>query len=175
MAQVGERIENPVTGEQVVFRATAADTAGALLSFEYVVPPRYVIAPPHVHRAQEERTEVLAGKLSGRVAWRKRTAMPGEAVAVPPGVVHAWRNASDEPLHAIVEFRPALRTKAMLDTLFALARAGRTNARGLPPPLYLAVLAHDYCDEAGLPLLPRAVQRAIFAGPAVLGRRLGYG
>jgi len=175
MAQVGERIENPVTGEQVVFRATTADTAGALLSFEYVVPAGYVIAPPHVHRAQEERTEVLAGRLSGRVAWRRRTAVPGEAVAVPPGVVHAWRNASDEPLRAIVEFRPALRTEAMLEALFALARAGRTNARGLPPPLHLALLAHDYCDEAALPLVPRAVQRAILAGPAAVGRRRGYG
>lgn len=175
MARAGDHIENPVTGERVMFRVTTADSAGALLSFEYVVPGYYVIAPPHVHRRQEERTEVRAGRLSGRVAWRTRTAGPGEVVTVPAGVVHAWRNAAAEPLHAVVEFRPALRTETMLEQLFALARAGKTNSRGLPPPLHMAVLAYEYCDEGGVPLIPRAVQRAIFAGPAVLGRRRGYG
>jgi mannose-6-phosphate isomerase-like protein (cupin superfamily) len=175
MARAGDRIENPVTGEQVVFRVTTADSAGALLSFDYVVPGHYVIAPPHVHRRQEERTEIRAGRLSGRVGWRTRTAGPGEVVTVPAGVVHAWRNAAAEPLHAIVEFRPALRTETMLEQLFALARAGKTNSRGLPPPLHMAVLAYEYCDEGGLPLIPRAVQRTLFAGPAALGRRRGYG
>ena len=175
MARAGDRIENPVTGEQVVFRVTTADSDGALLSFEYVVPGHYVIAPPHVHRLQEERTEVRAGRLTGRVAWRTRTAGPGEAVVVSPGVVHAWRNPSADSLEAIVEFRPALRTETMLEWLFALARAGKTNSRGPPPPLHMAVLAYEYCDEGGLPLIPRAVQRTLFAGPAALGRRRGYG
>ena len=174
MGQVGERIENPVTGEVVVFRATTAATRGASLEFDYIVPGRYVIAPPHVHRRQQERTEVVSGCLSGRVAGRKRVVGPGEVVAVAPGVVHAWRNASADSLHVVVEFRPALQIEAMFEHLFALARAGKTNARGLPPPLHMALLAHDYCDEAAIPLLPRASQRAILAGPAALARRRGY-
>jgi hypothetical protein len=38
----------------------------------------------------------------------------------------------------------------------------------------MALLAYEYCDEGGLPLMPRSVQRAILAGPAALARRRGY-
>jgi hypothetical protein len=34
VAHAGEVIENPVTGERVVFRQTARDTGGELLQFE---------------------------------------------------------------------------------------------------------------------------------------------
>jgi len=174
MGQVGQRIENPVTGEVVVFEATTADTRGALLRFAYTVPGRYVIAPPHAHRRQHERTEVISGQLSGRVAGRRRVAGPRDVVTVAPGVVHAWRNASAERLHVVVEFRPALQIEAMFEQLFSLAWTGKTNARGIPPPLHMALLAYDYCDEAAIPLLPRAMQRAFLAGPAALARRRGY-
>ena len=45
MAQPGESIANPVTGERVVFRTTAAESDGALLAMDYCAPAGYVIAP----------------------------------------------------------------------------------------------------------------------------------
>lgn len=174
MARAGEHIENPVTGERVIFRATTAETGGALLGMDYFAPPHHVIAPPHVHPRQEERTEVLAGTLSGRVGGRKRTLQAGESVTVPAGTMHGFRNAAAVELHTVVEFRPALRTEIVFETFVALARAGKTNARGMPSLLHTAVLTHEYLDEVGLPLLPLGLQRALLGPLAAIGRRRGY-
>jgi hypothetical protein len=64
MASQGDVIENPFTGERVIFLRTSEDTNGELLRFEYVLPPRFSI-PEHVHPRQEERHEILSGILRG--------------------------------------------------------------------------------------------------------------
>ena len=174
MAQPGHSIANPVTGERVVFRATSASSDGALLAMDYYAPAGYVIAPTHVHPRQEERSEVSTGTLRGHVGGRKRTVAPGEAAVVPPGARHAWRNVANEELHMLVEFRPALRTEELLEAFFGLAQAGRTNRRGMPAPLQMAVLMHDHLEETCAPAIPIAMQRAILGGLAAIGRRRGY-
>ena len=45
MAKQGDVIENPVTGERIVFRQTSADTNGELLQFELYLKP-HGFAPP---------------------------------------------------------------------------------------------------------------------------------
>ena len=40
MARAGEKIHNPVQGDSIVFRGTAQDTGGELMSGELVVSPR---------------------------------------------------------------------------------------------------------------------------------------
>jgi quercetin dioxygenase-like cupin family protein len=175
MAHAGQAIANPVTGERVVFRATAAETGGRLLSMVYHAPAQCRIGPPHIHPRQEERSEVLAGTMRGRVGGADRTVRPGDVAIVAPGVRHMWRSEGDEELHAIVEFRPALGTEAMLEALFALARAGECNQRGMPPALQMAVLMSGHLDEMCAPVIPQAVQTAIVEALAAVGRRRGYG
>ncbi len=174
MAHAGQAIANPVTGERVVFRVTAADTDGQLLSMDYHVPARYLIAPLHIHPRQEERSEVVAGMMRGRVGGQRRTVGPGEVAVVAPGVRHTWRSDGGEELHAVVEFRPALSTETVLEVLFMLAQAGRTNRRGMPPALQMAVLMSGHLDEMAAPVVPLAVQRAIVDPLAAIGRRRGY-
>ena len=174
MAQPGESIANPVTGERVVFRTTSAESDGALLAMDYYAPAGYVIAPTHVHPRQEERSEVSTGTLRGHVGGEKRTVAPGEAAVVPPGVRHAWRNVAQEELAMLVEFRPALQTERLLEAFFALARAGRTNRRGMPAPLQIAVLLEDHLEETCAPAVPIAIQRAVVGSLAAVGRRRGY-
>ena len=174
MAQPGQSIANPVTGERVVFRTTSAGSDGALLAMDYYAPAGYVIAPTHVHPRQEERSEVSAGTLRGHIGGQKRTVAPGEAAVVPPGVRHAWRNVAQEELGMLVEFRPALQTERLLEAYFGLAQAGRTNRRGMPVPLQMAVLMEDHLEETCAPGIPIAIQRAIVAGLAAVGRRRGY-
>ena len=70
--------------------------------------------------------------------------------------------------------RPALRFESLIETMFALAAEGRTNRRGLPNPLRLAVIARSHFDTVRLPFPPAAVQRAALAVGAPLGRALGY-
>jgi quercetin dioxygenase-like cupin family protein len=174
MAHAGQVIANPVTGEQIVFRATAAETDGRLLSMVYHAPAQYLIAPPHIHPRQEERSEVMAGTMRGRVGGADRRVRPGDVAIVAPGVRHTWRSDGDEGLHAIVEFRPALGTETFLEMLFALARAGKCNQRGMPPPLQMAVLMNGHLDEICAPVIPQAVQAVVVDALAAVGRRRGY-
>src|SRR5213593_1389201 len=174
MARQGDALENPVTGERLVFRRTTADSGGAVLSFAYFLPAGGSVPLAHVHPRQEERFEIVSGRARIRVGRRLRHAKAGEHVLVPRGTVHRlWNDGADE-LHAFVEFRPALRTEEGFEQLFGLARDGKLGKRGFPHPLQIAVMAKEYRDEAQFPLVPAVVQRALIAPLAAIGTRLGY-
>jgi len=174
MARPGTTLENPVTGERLVFRRTTADSHGAVCSFDYFLRAGGSVPLAHVHPRQEERFEILSGRARVRVGWRLRRASAGESVVVPPGTVHRlWNNGEDE-LHVLVEFRPALRTEEGFEQLFGLARDGKLSRRGFPHPLQLAVMAKAFRNEGRFPFVPAIVQRALIAPFAALGTRLGY-
>jgi len=62
-----------------------------------------------------------------------------------------------------------------ITTFFALARAGRTNRRGIPTnPLQLSATFAEYADVIRGTQPPWAVQRLLFALLNPLGRVLGY-
>ena len=174
MARQGDVLENPATGERLVFRRTAADSGGAVLAFDYFLPAGGSVPLAHVHPRQEERFEILSGRARIRVGRRLRRATVGESVLVPRGTVHRLWNAGGDELHAVVEFRPALRTEEGFEQLFGLGRDGKLGRRGFPHPLQFAVMAKEYRDEAQFPLLPALVQRALIAPLALIGARLGY-
>jgi hypothetical protein len=70
--------------------------------------------------------------------------------------------------------RPALQFEQLLETMFALAADGRTNRKGMPNPLRLAVIARAHFDTVRLPFPPAWMQRAGLALGAPLGRLVGY-
>lgn len=174
MICTGQSIENPVTGERVVFRKTAADTKGELVVIDVYVDPHGFVASTHLHPSQEERFEVLTGTLELRVGRETVVARPGDVVVVPPGTPHRFRNAGEERAHFVCEVRPALQFGPLLETMFALAADGKTNRKGMPNPLRLAVIAQAHFDTARLPFPPAWMQRLGLALGAPLGRLLGY-
>lgn len=66
MARQGDALENPVTGERLVFRRTTADSGGALLSFAYFLPAGGSVPLAHVHPRQEERFEIVPERVYTR-------------------------------------------------------------------------------------------------------------
>src|SRR5438132_1077272 len=174
MARQGDALVNPATGERLVFRQTTAESGGAVLSFEYFLPPGGSVPLAHVHPRQEERFEFVSGLARVRVGWRVRRAGAGESVVVPPGTVHRLWNDGEDELYVVVEFRPALRTEEGFEQLFGLAKDGKLSRRGFPHPLQLAVMAKAFRNEGRFPFLPVIVQRALIAPFAALGTRLGY-
>ena len=58
--------------------------------------------------------------------------------------------------------------------MFALAADGKTNRKGMPNPLRLAVIAKAHFDDVRLPFPPAWMQRAGLALGAPLGQLLGY-
>ena len=72
MAYTGQAIVNPVSGERITFLRTAADTNGEMLAIELELTPDGHVPGMHVHPEQEERFEVLEGRLTFRLG-RMRT------------------------------------------------------------------------------------------------------
>ena len=170
----GHTIENPVTAETVCFRRTGAETDGDVVEIEVTVKPGGAVAAAHVHPFQTERFEVLAGTLEFRTGRRKQTASVGDVVTVTPGTVHTFENVGEAAARFLCEVRPALQFERFLETMFALAEAGKTNRKGMPSPLRLAVIAKAHFDDVRLPHVPVLAQRAALATGAALGRLAGF-
>jgi quercetin dioxygenase-like cupin family protein len=174
MIRPGDRLENPVTGEVLVFRRTSEETSGESVVVETIVRPDGFVAAAHVHPYQSERFEVLQGRLGLRLGEREVLAGPGDVVGVSPGTPHRFWNAGDGEARFLCEVRPALGFESLIETMFTLAARGETNRKGMPNPLRLAVIARAHFDTVRLPFPPVALQRAALALGAPLGRLLGY-
>jgi mannose-6-phosphate isomerase-like protein (cupin superfamily) len=175
MAHAGKTISNPISGERITFRKTAADTDGEVLAFDLELSPDGNVPGMHVHPIQEERFEIVDGTMRFRRRGRKVIAKPGDVVVVPPGARHKFQNGGDEEAHVRVEVRPALRMEQLLETSVALAEEGRTNSKGMPSPLDLALFVHEFKDEVAGPFLPGWLQRAVLAPLAWIARKRGHG
>jgi len=174
MIRTGDTIHNPVTGELVTFLATSADTDGEAVVIETVVQPHGSVAAAHVHPAQSERFVVKSGKLGMKLGRKKSSLGAGQWLTVDPGTPHRFWNDGDEPVTFVCEIRPALQFESLLETMFALAAAGKTNRKGMPGLFRLAVIADAHFDTVRLPFPPAWLQRAGLVLGAPAGRLLGF-
>lgn len=174
MVSSGERLENPVTGEVMIFRRTSGETGGAAVLVETVVRPGGFVAAAHVHPHQTERFEVLEGRLGLRVGAEQLIAERGDIRTVAPGTPHRFWNAGEGDVRFLCEVRPALDFESLIETMFTLAAEGKTNRKGMPNPLRLAVIARSHFDTVRLPFPPAWLQLAALAVGATVGRLLGY-
>jgi mannose-6-phosphate isomerase-like protein (cupin superfamily) len=175
MIHPGDRLENPVTGEVLVFHRTAAETNGDSVLVETIVHPDGFVAATHVHPYQTERFELLEGTLGLRVGDKELLAWPGDVAVVPARTPHRFWNAGSSDVRFVCEIRPALQFESLIETMFTLAAEGKTNRKGMPNPLRLAVIAKAHFDTVRLPFPPAFVQRAGLALAAPFGKALGYG
>ena len=161
-------------GSRLTFVRTEKNGRGEKLIVENHVKPGE--GPPmHVHHLQSESITVVHGTLAYEVAGEEpKTAGPGETVTFEAGVAHKFWNAGDDEAHFVCEVRPALQFEELLETMFALAADGKTNRKGMPNPLRLAVIANAHFDTVRLPFPPAWMQKAGLLLGAPLGRLLGY-
>jgi mannose-6-phosphate isomerase-like protein (cupin superfamily) len=174
MIRAGDVIDNPVTGERIVFHQTSRETNGEAVVIETFVQPDGFVAAAHVHPKQEERFEVVSGTLGLEVGGEEIVAGPGETLTIPAGTPHRFWNAGENEVRFRCRVRPALQFEQLLETMFGLAAAGKTNRKGMPNPLRLAVIARAHFDVVRLPFPPALLQRIGLALGAPLGRLLGY-
>jgi quercetin dioxygenase-like cupin family protein len=174
MAKSGDVIENPLTGERFIVTKSAAETNGELLEGVLVFAPRAAGPMPHVHSIIEERVKVVAGTLKVKIDGEERTLHEGEEAIIKPGSPHALWNDSDEEIRFEVLATPALKLETFIETLFGLARDGKTNKKGMPSPLQAAVLIQEYSDEMQLADVPLFAQRLLATLVAPIGRLFGY-
>ena len=174
MIRKGDRLENPVTGEILIFHKTAQETNGESVLVETIVRPDGSVAAAHVHPHQTERFEVLEGEVGFRAGSEESVTGPGEVVTVEPGTPHRFWNAGQTDARFLCEVSPALEFESLIETMFTLAAEGKTNRKGMPNPFRLAVIARAHFNTVRLPKVPAWMQRTALALGAALGRAMGY-
>jgi quercetin dioxygenase-like cupin family protein len=173
-------VEDPVLRQRYRFtRTTHTDGGETLLVDTYVEPGGGVT--PHVHPAMDERFEVLEGEMSFLGGRKWHTVPAGEAIDVPAGTRHAYRNRSEATAHFVAHVNPPSLLQEFLEDVGRMSKAGKITRGGLPKGLsgllQGVVLAHHYREMAILlfpPMPPPAVQRVLFPALARLGERRGY-
>jgi hypothetical protein len=113
----------------------------------------------HVHPHQEERFIILTGEAHFTLDGVERIARAGETVVVPAGVRHSEGNPGPDEITAVVELRPARRTKEFHEAVAGLAADGRTTTRGAPKnPLQLGATFWHFRHESRVTSPPIGVQ-----------------
>jgi mannose-6-phosphate isomerase-like protein (cupin superfamily) len=171
---------NPVTGE--LAHVLSRPEGGRSFAVELWLQPGAALAGAHIHPSIIERFEVLEGSVGFLVGDEERSMSPGDGTAeVPAGTVHDWWNAGAGIARVRVEIEAspgmpagsADRFVAMIETLWSLGALGTVNRKGMPDPLWLAAIAHEYRDVIRFVRPPSAVQSMLFPPLSVLARRLG--
>ena len=174
MAYAGQTLDNPVSGERITFRRTAADTNGELLEFDLTLAADGDVPGAHVHPEQEERFVVHSGRVQFRLGMKKIVAGPGDTVVVPKGKVHAFKNVGGEEAKVRVQVTPALDMEKLFETTVALAQDGATNRKGMPKPLHLALFVRRFRREVRAPFPPAPIVAGLLAPLAWIGTQRGH-
>jgi mannose-6-phosphate isomerase-like protein (cupin superfamily) len=167
-----DTIVNPLTGYTLTF----LEATDELFRFRELALPSTYGPALHVHPHQEERFEVIRGNIEFVMGSNKVVCHPGESVVVPAGVAHTFQNAGDGEAEMFGEYRPGLpdHSRRFFEVYFALARAGLTDAKGLPKIWQIAVEMPMMSDHVRLASPPWAVQRVVLWLLRPIARLLGY-
>ena len=164
---------NPATGEWIEYTAVAEDTDGELVRFSWRSVPGGVITE-HIHPHQEELFVILAGEARFTLDGEERVARAGETVVVPAGVRHSEGNPGPGEIMAVVELRPARRTKEFHEAVAGLVADGRTTPRGAPRnPLQLGATFWHFRHESRVTSPPIGVQNLMLPPLWALARAFG--
>jgi mannose-6-phosphate isomerase-like protein (cupin superfamily) len=172
--RAGDAIWNPLTGEKALLVESAEETGGARIVSDFAVEEGgFVPGGEHVHDACVEHFEVQRGEIAFLIDGEERRAGPGDQLTVEPGSWHRWWNPGRTEVSIRTRIEPALRFEEMIAILWGLCADGHTNAKGVPFPLYGALLATRYRQEIRFRQPPELVQRLLLPPLAALARRRG--
>ena len=174
MATRGKVINNTKTRQSIKFIHTGKDTQGQLLEMESVYLANSRKPAPHYHPIQEEDFRVLRGELTVAMNDRVMVLKEGDTLHIPPGTSHAMWNNSNLVTVINWQVRPALDTEYLLETITGLAQDGKTNERGMPGILQVAVTANRFSDVFRLSNPPYVLQKILFAVLAPVAYLFGY-
>ena len=175
MIYPGDTLVNSATGEELTFLQTAASTNGEYVEVVCVVQPGGAVAAAHVHPKQSETFTAIEGTLSLRVGRERMQLERGESAVVEAGTAHKFWNDGDEPVMFHCEIRPALQFESLIETMFGLARDGKTNSKGMPNPVRMAMIARAHRDVIRVAGVPAWMQDLGTLTAMPLARMAGYG
>ena len=126
----GEGERHAAGSAEVIIKATGDETAGSLFLAENVIAAGFPGPPPHRHEKLHDMFYVLDGTLTMRLGDETLEAEPGTFVCVPPGVIHSFRNAGEEPVRFLNITTPSGWEHYMRD-LAEAARSGPLTSESI--------------------------------------------
>ena len=104
----GTTIANRGIRSRFVYRQTSIETSGQIFQWDnFVDPGGGPINTPHVHPHLREIFEVVDGEMRFVINGQELLIKGGEQITAEPGDVHAFQNASLEPVHMVSRFEPS--------------------------------------------------------------------
>ena len=125
----GERADFPRLGNRYLIHSHQTDGRFALI--EHTIPPRALAAPVHTHEEEDEYSYVLTGRMGAMIGDQVVEAGPGELVAKPRGIPHAFWNAGDEEVRLLELISPGGFDRYFAEVAPILAGAGEPDVEAL--------------------------------------------
>jgi quercetin dioxygenase-like cupin family protein len=116
LASAGNNTERVMTetitigGLTLEFLHHKDDTAGSLDLFKMTVQPGAKVPLPHYHESWDEAVYGLAGTLTFRIDGKDIPLGPGQSAFIQRGIVHSFRNDTQQPASCLSVLTPALGT-----------------------------------------------------------------
>lgn len=173
MAEKGQIITNPTTGDSYEFLETAEDTGGSSVVMKAIIRSKGPLVPDHLHAFQEETFKVISGKLTILKDGNKTVLFAGEQVTLPKNMPHNHYNRSDEEVVYIHSVKPALDFDYLMENLIGLISEGKgkDGSFGFVQDLVSLKYLDSKTYLAGIPI---GLQKLLANTIAPVGRLLGY-
>ncbi|MCW3474542.1 cupin domain-containing protein [Limobrevibacterium gyesilva] len=113
-----------IGGLELRFLHSKEDTGGSLDVFEMTVQPNARMPVPHYHESWDETVYGLAGVTTWRIDGQDVAVGPGQTVFIKRGVVHGFRNGTQEPGTCLCILSPGALGPAYFRDMAALLAAG---------------------------------------------------
>ncbi|HLY71799.1 MAG TPA: cupin domain-containing protein [Puia sp.] len=172
MPQKGQILKNPATGDVYEYLELSKDTNGERITLKQTIN-KGQLYPKHFHTLQDERFEVLTGKLTIWSEGKTKTLCHGEKITLPKNKPHNHYNNDNEPVTFIQTVSPALDFEYWMENIIGLTIDGkiRNGKTGFIQDL----VTLKYLDsKTYLPNIPLGIQKILMNIVGPLGRLFGY-
>jgi mannose-6-phosphate isomerase-like protein (cupin superfamily) len=174
MLKRGDVFDNPITGERATIRLGTRETRGDRLVVDLDLRGAGFGSPLQLNTSIHERLRVVSGSVGISIAGRVAIADVGKTIEIPPGAPHRFWNAGIIEAKVMMDIRPANRFEAFTRNMIGLAQDGKTNPKGMPNLLQLALIAKEFSDVIQFLSPPRFLQAALFPILAPMARMRDY-
>ena len=113
-----------IGGLDVRFLQSKEDTGGSLDVFEMTVQPNARMPVPHYHESWDEVACGFTGAITFRVADQDVVLNPGQSIFVKRGVVHSFRNDTQEAASCLCILTPGALGPAYFREMATLLAGG---------------------------------------------------
>ena len=111
-------------GLELRFLRNKEDTGGSLDMFEMTVQPNARMPVPHHHETWDETVYGLTGVTTWRIDGQDVAVKPGQTVFIKRGVVHGFRNDTQEAATCLCVLSPGVLGPAYFREMAALLGGG---------------------------------------------------